>query len=230
MKPQQPHITNFLLVVIMLLLSRPTLFADIIVDGEVHRSFRIDNTSDFPDYNFFYRYQSYDLDGGTLEPAGIVEKPVEEGIVYQTELGSEAIVIARPVSGVGEDIVASRTLGGKEPTSSKDLHDITDVVKIVSLSEEAFSIRVTQYIRNFDDGTKQVIASNRVREMVSMLNPTRLSSTQILLGVMLPIVIIVGLFLYQIKRRRKESANSIGRVVSLKKRVIISGTDPVVSE
>ncbi len=229
MKRQQPHITS-LLIAALLLLGQPMLFAELIVDGEVQRSFKVENTADFPDYNFYYRYQSYDLENDQYVPAEIVEVPLSDGVTYMTALGEKAILIAKPKSGIGDEVIASKTLGGVETTSSRDLHNITDVVKITRLSEEAFTFKVVQFVRHFDDGTTQVIENSKMREVVQMLTPGSASGVQVLSYTMLPILIIVFLFLIQLWRRRHESRARMGRIISIKKRVALSGTDSVATE
>lgn len=212
MRRQQLHIP-ILMVVIVLLTGRPMLFAEVLADIEVPHSFVVDGSSKFPEYNLFYKYYSNSNDA-------VVEVPVVDGKVLRTEAGAEAILVARKKTG-GEDIVANRSLAGVEQTQSKDLTEVTEMVSIKKLTDDAFVVKINNYERHFKDGSTQMLKAQTGIAMV--LNDPYSKELKIIMALSAPILVLVAMFMFQRNRRRRLKL-AVGKVIRLKKRIQMRST------
>lgn len=212
MRRQQLHIP-ILMVVIVLLTGRPMLFAEVLADIEVPHSFVVDGSSKFPEYNLFYKYYSNSNDA-------VVEVPIEDGKVLRTEAGAEAILVARKKTG-GEDIVANRSLAGVEQTQSKDLTEVTEMVSIKKLTDDAFVVKINNYERHFKDGSTQMLKAHTGIAMV--LNDPYSKELKIIMALSAPILVLVAMFMFQRNRRRRLKL-AVGKVIRLKKRIQMRST------
>lgn len=208
MKRQQLHIP-LLMVVIALLTGQSMLYAGVLADTEVARSFMVEDLSAFPDHDIFYKYYSASNDA-------MVEVPVFPGIPLHTEAGAEAILIARKKKGGGEAVVASKTLAGVELTQDPDLTGITDIVTIDRLTEDAFVISVKNYERHYSDGSVQHLKMQS--SIAQMLSTPLEKEMKIVLALSAPILVLISMFMFQRNRRRRLKL-AVGKVIRLRKRI-----------
>ena len=219
MRRKKLHIP-LLMVVVALLAGRPMLYAEVLADTEVARSFIVEDLSAFPDHNIFYKYYSRSNDA-------IVEVPVFPGIPMHTESGAEAILVARPKKGGGDAVIANKQLAGVELTHDPDLTGITDMVSIESLTKDAFVVSVKSYQRHFTDGSMQVVSTDRSLQQI--LTDPKEKEVKIILALSAPIIVLLSMFLFQRNRRRRLKL-AVGKVIRLKKRIQLRSTSVLPKE
>ena len=202
------------------------LHADVLVEAEIPVSFQINNTSDFTDYQFFYRYQITEEDGS----GKTIELPIVEGKTYSMANGAEAVVVAKNTNHTSTDLIANRMVGGIEVTTNQDVKSFIEVIKITSLEEETFALKAESQITNYSDGTTQKV--NLASTGIFHFKVPETNTQMLGFYIFTPILIVIGLFLLQRKRRAQLAKSPLGRIVNLKNKVLIEpdSSERVVSE
>lgn len=211
MKSPRTYIRQGATYMLLMLLSISAQ-ADVLVEAEVPKSFRIENLSDFPSHNFFYRYQTTDDDGSSK----VVELPIKEGQTYTTQNGVDAILIARSTELTGNDVIANKTVSGTEVTSITDIAGITEVLHITELDNTTFALQPELRITTYTDGTQQ--QQSLTKASIFHFKVPKTDTQTLSLYIFTPIFIVLGLFLLQ-RKRRARLAKPFGRIVNIKKSI-----------
>lgn len=138
-----------------------TVFADIAIEGEVTRLTRITNLSDFPDYEFFIKFQAYYYDMG-YQAGELTDTPVFEDSLFRSGgRGSTSFIYARRKSD-GTIFQSEKAVGGQKIVSQRGADGIEDLIKIKSLEDGEIKFKIQESILHYRNGKTEKISKSGI--------------------------------------------------------------------
>ena len=172
-------------------------FADVAVEGEVDIEFKITNISDYPDYSFFVKYQTYYYEYG-YQPGEVTESKVAENVVRSAGArGSKSYLYARDKE--GKIYESEIKLGGQKIISDRRANSIVEAYKIKSIKDGKINLKLEEKYLDYGDGKTKKISKGAV-------SGTEMFGVDVVY-VAIPAVcllLLVGFFMF----RKKKSASA----------------------
>jgi len=127
--------------------------ADVILPGEVHKSFKITNLNQFKAYQFSYKMQSYRYDRG-YRPTGIVTVQIKNDSVYKASRDGEAVsIVATDKS--GKQFTSNIKVGGVKQYH-QSVEEVVEVYQIISIKGGKVNLKKVKEIVTSDKNGKKV--------------------------------------------------------------------------
>lgn len=180
--------------------------ADIVTEGEFDIRFEVINLDEFPDYEFFFDFQTYYYEYG-YQKGEIKQIDIEPGTNYVAdERGGQTYLQARSLSAEFDDAKAEAPVGGVTYDSDEDISTITQLVRITKVEDGVIHFEIVNTIYEYIDG-----AIRKLDGDIDVFGGGLSGGNRWMLYALLPAIALLSiLMLIFMRRKRPQIAHDAG--------------------